>query len=105
MNGAAQACALGEELERSIAGRLRAEWCVIERIALQVCPDGEGLEASIHLDQAILRAAADQQGLDGSPVALARARSRRLAAVSRCVEQVNATCPPQQAIRRFHIVD
>ena len=89
---------------RSIEDSLRAKWRMIDQVALRPCPDGHGFEAVIHLNQTLVRAAAEQQGMPLFPDSRGKAEARRRRAIAECVRGVNQTLPPAQAIRDFSVV-
>jgi len=88
----------------SIEDALRAKWRMIEQVALRPCPDGRGFEAVIRLNQTLVRAAAEQQGMPLYPDSRGVAEARRRRALAECVEGVNQTLPAAQAIRDFSVI-
>ena len=88
----------------AIARRLREQWRMLERVELEPCVDGRGVEARIELNPTLVNAAVEQQGLGSTPATMAAAESRRMKAIGECVEQVNASLPPEREIRAFQVV-
>lgn len=87
-----------------IADQLRAEWRMIEEVTLRPRPDGDGFNATIRLNAILVSGAAEQQGPNRCAACAATARSRRLAALSACVERLNERLPPAEAIRDFRVI-
>ena len=89
---------------RSIEDALRAKWRMIEQVALRPCPDGQGFEAVIRLNQTLVRAAAEQQGMPRYPDSRGEAEARRRRAIAECVQGVNQALPAGQEIRDFSVI-
>jgi len=90
--------------EHLIAEALRAQWRMIERVSLTSSAAGSGFEAIVHLNRPLMRAAAEQQGLDYAAMSVPDRNPRLRAAISGCVERVNARLSPGESIRGLRIV-
>jgi hypothetical protein len=95
--------ARAEDRRRRIADALRAEWRMIATVSLSRCEGDEGFEADISLDPIVVKASLEQQGYPSTPQALARADARRFAALTACVDRLNATLEPAEKISRFQV--
>ena len=90
--------------ERTVIDLLLHEWRMIETVALTPSSGGQGFEATIMLNRALVAAAIEQQGLCSAPSTLATAEARRKRAIAECVESVNAKLPPSSRIRNFRLI-
>jgi hypothetical protein len=87
-----------------IADALRAQWRLFERVSVQPHRDGFGLEATIHLNQTLLRGAAEQQCLRPTAATAEVLAARRREAIVDCLERLNRSLAPEERIRRFDVV-
>lgn len=104
MTGAQVVVERDAERERRIAEALRAEWRMFERVSVRPCADGDGFEATILLNQTLVRGAAEQQGLPRSPASVTLVEARRRRAIASCVESLNRTLPRGDSIRGFEVI-
>jgi hypothetical protein len=91
--------------ESAVAEMLRREWRMFERVSLTLRPDGDGYDAAIELNQTLVQAAVEQQGLGGTPATMAAAEARRSRAIAECLERVNAKLPPASQIRQAMLIE
>ncbi len=87
-----------------VAAALRAQWRMIASVALRPRPDGDGFEADLRLDPIVVKGSLEQQGYPRTPDAATKMETRRLAALDRCVQQVNQTLPAAERITAFSVV-